>query len=127
MYGLKTYTQHRFLVLTEAWNDSLESSRTATCEQNIVVTHNQMAPLEQQLQMVTRVSSCVVRCRLWQGILEQGGIVKLIRVPAGQRLSNARLKSKGDIASKMSVLLGLCLCHAIQVLLSTSKDQCLVS
>lgn len=73
--------------------------------------------------MATRL----VCCRLWQGILEQGGIVKLIRVPAGQRLSNARLKSKGDIASKMSTLLGLYFCHAIQVLLSTSEHQSLVS
>lgn len=49
-----------------------------------------------------------VHCRLWQGALEQGGIVKLVRVPDGQRLSNARLKSKGDIASErfLTMLLG---------------------
>ena len=30
----------------------------------------------------------------------QGGIVKAIRVPEGQRISNSRLKPKGDVSGK---------------------------
>ena len=35
--------------------------------------------------------------RVFAGVLEAGGIVKALRVPDGQRLSNARLKPKGDV------------------------------
>lgn len=37
-------------------------------------------------------------CRVFSDALAAGGIVKAIRVPDGQRISNARVKPKGDIA-----------------------------
>jgi hypothetical protein len=37
-------------------------------------------------------------CRVFSGALAAGGIVKAIRVPEGSRISNARVKPKGDIA-----------------------------
>jgi aspartyl-tRNA synthetase len=35
---------------------------------------------------------------VFSGALEAGGMVKALRVPDGARLSNARLKPKGDVA-----------------------------
>ena len=35
---------------------------------------------------------------MFSDALAAGGIVKAIRVPDGQRISNARVKPKGDIA-----------------------------
>ena len=36
--------------------------------------------------------------RVFSAVLEGGGVVRAIRVPDGQRLSNSRLKPKGDVA-----------------------------
>ena len=42
-------------------------------------------------------------CRVFSNAIAAGGIVKAMRVPDGQRISNARLKApKGDIASEYS-------------------------
>ena len=61
-------------------------------------------------------------CRLWQTALQDGGVVKLLRIPGGQSLPNSRLKSKGDIASKHSLAL-----HKGQnswCLISTMRQLC---
>ena len=44
-------------------------------------------------------------CRVFSNAIAAGGIVKAMRVPDGQRISNARLKApKGDIASEDSIV-----------------------
>ena len=40
---------------------------------------------------------------MFSDALAAGGIVKAIRVPDGQRISNARVKPKGDIAGAASM------------------------
>ena len=42
-------------------------------------------------------------CRVFSDALAAGGIVKAIRVPDGQRISNARVKPKGDIAGAVAI------------------------
>lgn len=37
-------------------------------------------------------------CRVFQTAAAAGGTVKALRIPNGKRLSNARLKAKGDVA-----------------------------
>ena len=39
-------------------------------------------------------------CRLFEGAIAAGGIVKAIRIPNGKAISNARIKTKGDVASE---------------------------
>ena len=39
-------------------------------------------------------------CRVFANALQEGGSVKAIRVPDGKRLSNSRLKPKGDVAAE---------------------------
>ncbi|GAX76683.1 hypothetical protein CEUSTIGMA_g4129.t1 [Chlamydomonas eustigma] len=48
------------------------------------------------------VSEAVRGCnfRVFSGAVDDGGIVRVIKVPDGQRLSNSRLKPKGDIANE---------------------------
>jgi hypothetical protein len=41
-------------------------------------------------------------CRVFAGAVADGGIVKGIRVPDGQKISNSRIKPKGDIASELA-------------------------
>ncbi len=38
--------------------------------------------------------------RLFESALSAGGIVKVLRIPNGKAISNARIKTKGDVASK---------------------------
>lgn len=40
---------------------------------------------------------------MFSDALAAGGIVKAIRVPDGQRISNARVKPKGDIAGAVAI------------------------
>lgn len=42
--------------------------------------------------------TCVLPCRVFSSALEEGGMVKAVRIPDGKRISNARVKPKGDIA-----------------------------
>ena len=42
-----------------------------------------------------------VSYRVFSSALEAGGIVKAMRVPDGKRISNARLKPKGDISGAL--------------------------
>lgn len=42
----------------------------------------------------------VCPCRLFENALSAGGIVKVLRIPNGKAISNARIKTKGDVASK---------------------------
>lgn len=39
--------------------------------------------------------------RVFSAAVEGGGIVKGIRVPDGQRISNSRIKPKGDVSSEL--------------------------
>ena len=41
---------------------------------------------------------------MFSDALAAGGIVKAIRVPDGQRISNARVKPKGDIAGAAATM-----------------------
>lgn len=38
--------------------------------------------------------------RVFASAVAEGGVVKAIRVPDGKRLSNSRLKPKGDVANE---------------------------
>ena len=38
--------------------------------------------------------------RLFESALSAGGLVKVLRIPNGKAISNARIKTKGDVASK---------------------------
>ncbi len=42
----------------------------------------------------------VCPCRLFESALSAGGMVKVLRIPNGKAISNARIKTKGDVASK---------------------------
>lgn len=42
----------------------------------------------------------VCPCRLFESAMSAGGIVKLLRIPNGKAISNARIKTKGGVASK---------------------------
>lgn len=42
----------------------------------------------------------VCSCRVFAGAVAEGGIVKGIRVPHGQKISNSRVKPKGDVSSE---------------------------
>jgi hypothetical protein len=44
---------------------------------------------------------------VFAGAVAEGGCVKAIRVPEGKRLSNSRLKPKGDVANE-AVAAGTC-------------------
>ncbi|GFH05889.1 aspartyl-tRNA synthetase, partial [Haematococcus lacustris] len=48
------------------------------------------------------VSACVSGCtfKVFAAAVADGGCVKAIRVPGGQRISNSRIKPKGDIANE---------------------------
>ena len=37
---------------------------------------------------------------MFAGAVEDGGVVRAIRVPDGKRISNSRIKPKGDIANE---------------------------
>ncbi len=39
-------------------------------------------------------------CRVFAGAIAAGGIVKAVRVPDGKRISNSRIKPKGDVANE---------------------------
>ena len=43
-------------------------------------------------------------CRLFESGTAAGGIVKALRIPNGKAISNARIKTKGDVASRPSSL-----------------------
>ena len=61
---------------------------------------------------------CVLPCaapRVFSGAVESGGCVKAIRVPDGARISNSRLKAKGDV-SEQAVAGGLAGLAYIRVL-----------
>ena len=55
--------------------------------------------------MTRHISRTIDRCRVFAGAVAEGGIVKGIRVPDGQRISNSRVKPKGDIASEQQQLI----------------------
>lgn len=38
--------------------------------------------------------------RVFAGVIADGGIVKALRLPNGSRISNSRVKPKGDIAGE---------------------------
>jgi len=62
------------------------AAHTLTVRQNQISTvlhHNAVSP-----------------CRLFESALSAGGIVKVLRIPNGKAISNARIKTKGDLASK---------------------------
>jgi len=51
----------------------------------------------------------VCPCRLFESALSAGGIVKLLRIPNGKAISNARIKTKGDVASKALGKMAVCI------------------
>ena len=52
------------------------------------------------------MSTCAIR--VFSSALEGEGIVKAMRVPDGKRISNSRLKPKGDISGAPSDDEGVC-------------------
>lgn len=46
------------------------------------------------------LSSLLCCYRVFAGAVADGGCVKAIRVPDGKRISNSRIKPKGDIANE---------------------------
>ena len=57
----------------------------------------------QVIAYVTRTAPAaglVYHCRLFEMALSEGGIVKMLRIPNGKAISNARIKTQGDVASK---------------------------
>lgn len=82
------------------------------------VTHRH-AVLVASLKHVVYLSDCAVEiCRLFEGAIAAGGIVKALRIPNGKAISNARIKTKGDVASES------CSCPSlISVLRAACHDQ----
>ena len=60
------------------------------------------------------ISAAVSGCsfKVFSNALEAGGIVKAIRVPSGGRISNSRIKPKGDIANEAVAAGAAGLAHA---------------
>lgn len=52
--------------------------------------------------MSAAASLCLEYCRLFESGTA-GGIVKALRIPNGKAISNARIKTKGDVASRSPV------------------------
>lgn len=53
--------------------------------------------------LVVRYKSRLPAYRVFSSALEANGIVKALRIPDGQRISNARVKPKGDISGETAV------------------------